>query len=465
MRGRERICVALDVPTPEQAVALVEALNKHVGWFKVGKELFAAPGSGPSIFGRLYDAGARNIFCDWKDIDIPNTIKGVAGSHTANGVQMFNVMCAGGAEMMAAAVEGAQARASELNKPRPLIIGVTLLTSIDGDKLVNELRVGMPTGEYVAHLAKMAQISGLDGVVASPKEAALIRETCGQGFLVVTPGIRPVGSDAGDQKRLDNPGSAIRNGADILVIGRPITQATDPVSAAMAIADEIISTEAMMILERRMAVITESHLVYTSGKHGDAYVNKDAVYPFKHDTSELCLGLAEHFEDSGAEVVIAPAVGGVSLEDWTAYHLTNLTGREVIGVYADKEGDGFVLKRGYDKLVAGKKCLVVEDVLNTGGSAAAVVELVRATGGEVVGVGVLCNRGGVTLDAVGNPPELYALVNVTMEAWDEEVCPLCERGVPINTDVGKGAEFLAKKGLKKCPDCGAIHGISERCPG
>ena len=103
MRGRERICVALDVPTPEQAIALVEALYKHVGWFKVGKELFAAPGSGPSIFGRLYEAGARNIFCDWKDIDIPNTIMGVAGSHTANGVQMFNVMCAGGAEMMAAA--------------------------------------------------------------------------------------------------------------------------------------------------------------------------------------------------------------------------------------------------------------------------------------------------------------------------------------------------------------------------
>ena len=323
----------------------------------------------------------------------------------------------------------------------------------------------MPTGEYVAHLAKMAQASGLNGVVASPKEAALIRETCGEGFLVVTPGIRPAGSDAGDQKRLDNPSSAIRNGADILVIGRPITQAEDPVRAAKAIADEIVSTEAMMILERRMAVITGSHIVYTSSKHGEAYVNKDAVYPYKRDISELCLGLAEHFEDSDVEVVVAPAVGGVSLEDWVAFHLSNLTGREVIGVYADKEGEGFALKRGYDKLVAGKKCLVAEDVLNTGGSAAAIVDLIRATGGEVVGLGVLCNRGGVVAADVGNPPELFALVNVTMEAWGEEECPLCQQGVPINTDVGKWAEFLANKGLKKCADCGAIHGTSEHCPG
>ena len=153
------------------------------------------------------------------------------------------------------------------------------------------------------------------------------------------------------------------------------------------------------------------------------------------------------------EVVIAPAIGGVILSQWTAHHLSEITGREVFGVYAEKEWyaevnlapEPFVIKRGYDKLIAGKNVLVVEDVLTTGGSAKKVVEATRAIGGNVIGLGVLCNRGGVTPQDVADVPKLIALVNVKLDAWDEGDCPLCKQGVPINTDVGKGREFLARK--------------------
>ena len=203
--------------------------------------------------------------------------------------------------------------------------------------------------------------------------------------------------------------------------------------------------DVLKILSRLNAIVTDSHIVYTSGKHGNAYVNKDAIYPHTKETSQLCRAIAEQFFDSDVEVVIAPSIGGVILSQWVAYHLTEITGREVLGVYAEKEGDSFVIKRGYDKIVQGKKVLVVEDVLTTGGSVKKVIEATRALEGNVVGLGVLCNRGGITLQDVSNPPKLAALVNVKFDSWDEAECPLCSKGVPINTDVGKGRDFLAKK--------------------
>lgn len=202
--------------------------------------------------------------------------------------------------------------------------------------------------------------------------------------------------------------------------------------------------DVLQILEKVNAVYTGSHIVYTSGKHGTAYVNKDALYPHTKETSQVCRVLAEAFAKDGVEVVIAPVIGGVILSQWVAHHLSEITGREVLGAYAEKDGEGFVIKRGYDKILAGKKVMVVEDVLTTGGSARKVVEAVRAAGGHVVGLGVLCNRGGITPQDVANPPKLFALVNVTFDAWDEAECPLCAKHVPINTDVGKGREFLAK---------------------
>ncbi len=200
-------------------------------------------------------------------------------------------------------------------------------------------------------------------------------------------------------------------------------------------------------LEKIGALIQGSHLVYTSGKHGSAYVNKDAIYPRTEITSQLCLEIAMRFADSKVDAVLAPAIGGVILSQWTAHHLTKLTGREVLGVYAEKapEGDAFVIKRGYDELCRSKRVLVVEDILTTGGSVKKVVEAARAIPCEIVGVAALCNRGVVTAQDVGGPGELFSLTQVQLEAWDEKDCPLCRAQVPINISVGKGREFLASR--------------------
>jgi len=205
--------------------------------------------------------------------------------------------------------------------------------------------------------------------------------------------------------------------------------------------------EVYLILRNVGAVIIDSHIVYTSGKHGTAYVNKDAVYPHTVETSHLCHALAERFVDDGVEAVIAPAIGGVILSQWTAYHLAWMNRHDVLGVYAEKSEDGrtFVIKRGYDKLIAGKKVLVVEDVVTTGGSAKRVIEAARAIGAHVIGLGILCNRGGITPKDMADVPKLTALMNVTLDAWEEADCPLCKRNVPVNTDVGKGREYLARK--------------------
>ena len=192
------------------------------------------------------------------------------------------------------------------------------------------------------------------------------------------------------------------------------------------------------------AIITESHIVYTSGKHGKAYVNKDALYPYTAKTSCLCRVIAERFIKNNVQVVIAPAVGGVILSQWTAYHLSEMSGREIFAVYADKSDGGFVIKRGYDKVITDKNVLVVEDVLTTGKSVKKVIEATRAIGGSVVGLGVLCNRGGVQPQDVAEVPKLDALCNVRLDAWEEEDCPLCRQKIPINTDVGNGHEFLRR---------------------
>lgn len=217
----------------------------------------------------------------------------------------------------------------------------------------------------------------------------------------------------------------------------------------------------LQIFSETNAVITDSHIVYTSGKHGKAYVNKDAVYPHTKKTSRLCRAIAKPFCGDDVDVVIAPAIGGVILSQWVAHHLSKITGREVLGLYAEKETAAipdpeekgrkcfaetgkFVIKRGYDKLIYGKNVLVVEDVLNTGGSAKLVIEATRIFGGNVIGLGVLCNRGSITPQDVADVPKIFALVNVTLEVWDEATCPLCQENVPINTTIGKGLEFLAR---------------------
>jgi orotate phosphoribosyltransferase len=199
------------------------------------------------------------------------------------------------------------------------------------------------------------------------------------------------------------------------------------------------AARARAILAEARAIVTDSHVVYTSGKHGSAYVNKDAVYPSTARVAELCRFLAEAAAPQRPEIVCGPAMGGIILAQWTGHHLG------IPAVYAEKAPDGgMTLRRGYDKLVAGKRVLVVEDILNTGGSIRDAVRAVRDAGGHVVAAAALVNRGRITAAQI-DVPALAALLDVDLDAWDADACPLCRDRVPINTDVGKGREFLAAR--------------------
>jgi orotate phosphoribosyltransferase len=199
-----------------------------------------------------------------------------------------------------------------------------------------------------------------------------------------------------------------------------------------------VASRAAAILAQSGAVIRDSHVVYTSGRHGSAYVNKDAVYPHTERVRELCGLLADAARPLDAEVVCGPAMGGIILAQWTGHQLG------LPAVYAEKAPEGgMTLRRGYDQLVRGRRVVVVEDVVNTGGSLAETIRAVRAAGGTVVGAVALCNRGGVTAAAL-DVPALAALVELSLESWTAEECPLCGRGVPIDTSIGKGREFLAR---------------------
>lgn len=269
MKPKDRIIVALDVPTLGAAMALVKALAPHIGMFKVGSELYTA--EGPSVVRGIHACGEK-VFLDLKFHDNPHTVLGASRSATRLGVRMFNVHCLGDLEMMRAARKGvedgvdAAMRESDPDAfVAPLILGVTVLTSHNYQSL---LRLGLvkhwhkayhhhvnwseddhrlfeqsQVGELVAALASAAREAGLDGVVASPREISVIRHACGSGFKIVTPGIRPSGALKYDQQRVGTPAQAIADGADWIVVGRPITQAPDPVAAAKAIAEEIAAIQ------------------------------------------------------------------------------------------------------------------------------------------------------------------------------------------------------------------------------
>ena len=227
--GGQAILVALDVETAAKAVELAETLRGVVGGFKIGKQLFTA--AGPAMVRELTSKGDR-VFLDLKFHDIPNTVAGAVQSAVATGAWMVNVHASGGSAMMKAAAEAARKTAASLDRPRPLVIAVTVLTSMDQGGL-REVGVSRSMIDQVVHLAKLAQSSGLDGVVASPQEVAAIRNACGPDFQIVTPGIRPAdqqGKD--DQARTLTPAEAVTAGASYLVIGRPITAAANPREAA-----------------------------------------------------------------------------------------------------------------------------------------------------------------------------------------------------------------------------------------
>ncbi len=227
---KNHVIVALDVATLKEAQAAAQALGPHVAGVKIGKQLFTA--EGPRAVEAMRGLGLR-VFLDLKFHDIPNTVAGAVASASALGVWMLNVHATGGPTMMKAACEAAARRSS-----RPLVLGVTVLTSFRTDEFQATLGTSDGIPQAVGRLARLSQAAGLDGVVASPQEIRLIRDTCGPQFLIVTPGVRPADAALNDQHRVMTPGEAIREGADYVVVGRPILAAQDPVAAAERIAAE-----------------------------------------------------------------------------------------------------------------------------------------------------------------------------------------------------------------------------------
>ena len=230
------VITALDVENRAEAEALVAGLDGLIDFFKVGSRLFTA--EGPSMVKELQEAGAR-IFLDLKFHDIPATVAGSVRVATALGVRMMTLHASGGLDMMAAAASEAAETAEMLGIKRPLLVGVTVLTSLSREDISLVLSPGGQVSDIVLRLAERAREAGLDGVVASVEETGLVKERLGSEFIVVTPGIRPSGAEVGDQKRVATPRKAAEAGSDYLVVGRPIIQAPSPAEAARAILEEL----------------------------------------------------------------------------------------------------------------------------------------------------------------------------------------------------------------------------------
>lgn len=236
LTSRDRIALALDVDNDHDALAIVAELKDSVGVFKVGHQLFTA--YGPDIVRRIIGMGGR-VFLDLKYHDIPNTVAKASAEAVKLGVSIFNVHSLGGIDMMKAAAESAKETAEKYNLPAPMVLAVTILTSMDEKSMRKELKITRSLQREVAHLARLAQRAGMHGVVASPQEIKLLRRAVRGAFVILTPGVRPAWADKDDQKRVMTPGEAIKAGADYIVVGRPVLKAMDRKAAVEKILEEI----------------------------------------------------------------------------------------------------------------------------------------------------------------------------------------------------------------------------------
>jgi orotidine-5'-phosphate decarboxylase len=238
--AKNRLIVALDVETGREAFTLFSALRDVAGMFKIGSQLFTS--EGPNIVRDIVRTGGR-VFLDLKFHDIPNTVVAAGIEATRLGVSIFDLHACGGSEMMRRTALAVAETALSEGIPRPLVIGVTVLTSAN-DSTLEEAGFSPSAGEQVRRLSQLAATSGLDGVVASPHEVKLVREAVKQrDFVIVTPGVRPLGIAHDDQRRVMTPAEAVRAGADYLVVGRAILKAPDPARAAHAIIEEMQRAE------------------------------------------------------------------------------------------------------------------------------------------------------------------------------------------------------------------------------
>jgi len=233
---KEKLIVALDVSTRQEALRLAEQLWDSVGAFKIGMQLYNS--EGPDIIKDIQALGGK-VFVDLKFHDIPNTVSQTSRVITRKEAFMFSIHASGGMEMMEKSASAVRELSTEINIVKPLVIAITVLTSINQDVFENEVGISKLIEEQVVSWAKLAQRAGLDGVVASPQEIEAIRKACGKDFVIVTPGIRPLWAISNDQKRVMTPKEAVMRGATYLVVGRPITSHQNPIQAAKKIVEEM----------------------------------------------------------------------------------------------------------------------------------------------------------------------------------------------------------------------------------
>ena len=234
--ARDRLVLALDVNTMKEAKELVTELKDYTGVFKIGLQLFNSVG--PDIIKMVQDEG-KEIFFDGKFHDIPNTVAKASANLVKHGVTFFNIHIMGGSKMISTCLKLTGETAKSYGLPKPIVLGVTLLTSFGQKTLTKELLINHNIDDYVNQLAKIAKDSGLDGIIASATDVPKIKKACGKDFIILCPAIRPTWSVVNDQIRVVTPKDAIKAGVDFLVVGRPITSAKDRVTAAKLVLDEM----------------------------------------------------------------------------------------------------------------------------------------------------------------------------------------------------------------------------------
>jgi len=442
--ARRRLILALDVSDVEAAGGLASRVAAHVGGLKIGSELFTS--AGPAALAAAAASGLP-IFLDLKFHDIPNTVARAVRSAARHGVRWLTLHTSGGRAMLEAA---AQASAEQPPDRRPLLLGVTVLTSLAAED-----------PEEVVDRALLAQRCGLDGVVASPLEVARLREACGPGFLLVTPGVRPAGAARDDQARVATPAAAIRDGADLLVVGRPILEASDPVAAAVALVNEIAAaltdqraaspqrsgmasgaaapatgkgsapqdaesagwTVSMQTRLRRMledsGAFLEGHFLLSSGLHSDRYVQCAKLLQHPGYARRAGAWLAERLRTHAPESVISVALGGLVIGQEVAAALG------VRALFAERDATGTLrLRRGF-ALQPGERVAVVDDVCTRGGSISECTALVESEGATVAVAGAIIDRSGGERSFAF---PLEALVEIAAVALPQAECPACAAG-------------------------------------
>ncbi len=382
---RDHVIIACDFPSAAETLAFLDRFGDEKPFVKIGMELFYA--EGPSIV-RAIKARGHKIFLDLKLHDIPNTVRRAMSVLSKLDIDMVNLHAAGTAEMMRAAVEG-------LTRPdgtRPILLAVTQLTSTGEEAMHRELLIGASMRDTVAHYAKNAKDAGLDGVVCSPLEAGPVKETCGEKFLTVTPGVRFADGETGDQKRVTTPADARELGSDYIVVGRPITGAEDPVAAyARAAAEFSVHPIARALLDIGAVFLRpEEPFTWASGIKSPIYCDNRLTLtaPKARALIEKSFAYTIAREYPGCEVLMGTATAGIAHAAITAERM-GLPMGYVRGAAKD-HGRGNQIE---GKLAPGQKVVVVEDLISTGGSAIDAVLALREAGAEVLGIASIFTYG------------------------------------------------------------------------